>query len=356
MMNIKIENKNIDILQIESLKKHSGAALDHLWNTEWVKNSITRNDRQILPAVQEAADKLAEQSDIILVIAAGQAGRLVGAALSAAEPADRRCRVIVFGDTLSSMEYARLLQELEGKRFSIVAVSDGEEPVQLKGAYICLKQLLIRRHGKEQAAERLYAVTGGKSRYFAAEAAEEDFPMFSCGGISSHFGANTAMTLLPLAIIGADVSSYLDGFYDMLASPAWDLNAVDYAVARAACRKNFGTGEILQIWQKQLEDFGKWQGSGRLMPADEYTDDKNIFESQLLIEEDSSDVMMPYFEEGDEDGSLNRLMLRTAKEAFSGERPGVRLSLEVMNDYNLGQLFAFTQLSKGITEFLTEEK
>ena len=356
MMNIKIENKNFDSLQIEPLKKRSGAALDHLWNTEWVKNSIARNDRQLLPALQEAADKLAEQSDIVLTVAAGQAGRLVCGALSAAEPADRRCRVVVFGDTLSPKEYAELLQELEGKRFSIVAVSDGEEPVQLKGAYLCLKQLLIRRHGKEQAAERLYAIAGNKSRYFTAEAAEEDFPLFSCGNTSSHFGANTPMALLPLAVIGTHVSSYLDGFYDMLASPAWDLDAADYAVARAACMKHSGTAEILQIWQKQLEDFGKWQGSGILMPAGQNYDDKAAFVSQLLIEEDSEDVMMPYFEEGDEDGSLNRLMLRTAGEVFDDEKPGVRLSMEVMNDYNLGQLFAFTQLSKGITEFLSEEK
>ena len=71
-----------------------------------------------------------------------------------------------------------------------------------------------------------------------------------------------------------------------------------------------------------------------------------------MVEADAADIMMPFFEGCNEDGSLNLLMRDSAREAFKNENPGAEISLPVMNDRNLGQLFAFFQLSEAITEYL----
>jgi len=346
-MNIVIEKKNFETLNIEPLKEKCGQALDLLWSTDWMRFAIAKGDRRNLASLQEISDKLARQSDIVVVLASGDLAKLIKAAVSAAAPKEERAEVIVFGDTLSPADYAGLFEKLENRTFSLLPVTCGEESLQLTGAYTVLKHLLVSRFGKEQAAERIAAVAGPKSKVFAKAASEEDFPLTAIPDVSPQLCANMAAVLLPLGIKGVDLVEYLDGFYEMLASPAWDLDAVDYAVGCAA----WGKEEILQVWQSQLLDFAKFQGRGVQLPAGEEGGGE-AFETLLICQRDTQDVMMPYFEGCSEDGSLNLLMLDEAEKRFANENPGVKLSMETMNDYNLGQLFAFFQLSKGITEIL----
>lgn len=350
-MNIIIEKKNFERLNIEPLKEKCNQALDLLWSTDWMRFAIARGDRRNLANLQDLADKLAQQSDIVVVLASGDLAKLIKAAVSAAAPKEERTEVIVFGDTLSPVDYAVLFEKLENRTFSLLPVTCGEESLQLTGAYTVLKHLLVSRFGKEQAAERIAAVAGPKSRVFAKAAAEEDFPLAAIPDISAELCANMAAVLVPLGAKGVNLSEYLDGFYEMLASPAWDLDAVDYAVGCAA----WGKEEILQVWQSQLLDFAKFQGRGVQMPAGKEAGEET-FETLLISERDTRDVMMPYFERCSEDGSLNILMLDEAEKAFVNENPGVKISVETMNDYNLGQLFAFFQLSKGIAEILAMYK
>lgn len=351
-MNIKIEKKNFEKLNIEPLKAKSGQVLDYLWGTGWMRFAISKTDRSILDELQGVADKLSLQSDIVLVLADGRLGELIQAAVSAAAPKEEKAEVIVFGNSLSPADYAELLGKLEEKRFSILAVSNEEESPQLRGAYVTLKQLMISKFGKEQAAERLYAAAGPKSKFFSEEAAGEDFPLISLPDFAPEISGNTAAVLLPLAIRGVDPVEYLNGFYEMLASPAWDDDAVDYAIGCAACDAE----ETMVVWQRQLKDFADFQSSAVMLPAGAEAVPEEGFETLLLAEKDDKDIMMPFFEGCHEDGSLNLLLVDTAEKHFANEKPGVKISVEYMNDYNLGQLFAFFQLSKGITTFLSAEK
>lgn len=346
MMNITIEKKNFDKVNIEGLKERCAEALDALWNAQWLRRSITKADRRGLAQLQAAADQVAESSDVVVVLAEGTLAKLIRAAVSAAEPKEEKARVMVFGDTLSPYDYAHLLKHLDHRSFSIIAASDCKESPALIGAYATMKQHLISRFGKEQAAERLFAAAGKNSEFFAKEAAEEDFTLFSGTDLPAEFGAGTTAVLLSLAVKGVDLNQYLDGFYDMLASPAWDLDAADYAVARAVC----GLSETLIVWQRQLRELAAFFGTAQMMPEDFSEEER--FETLILIEKDAQDIMMPFFEGCHEDGSLNLLMTDTARNRFDDEKPGVKITLEAMDDYNLGQLLAFFQLSRGITAYL----
>ena len=105
-----------------------------------------------------------------------------------------------------------------------------------------------------------------------------------------------------LAIKGVDTKAYLDGFYEMLASPAWDKDAVDYAVGRAVC----GGEEILHVWRRQLEDFAVLQGNTIFMPGAEgfrisgksgktAGGQAEPFETLLWLKQMPADIMMPFF-------------------------------------------------------------
>ena len=358
-MNITIEKKNFEKLNIEQMKNRCGQALDEIWNRSWMRYAVTKADQECLPQVQAAAELLTENSDAVVVLAEGLLAEQIRAAVAAASPEEKKAEVMVFGETLSPSDYVSLLEKLENLRFSVLLVSDSEESLFLRGAYALIKKLLIARFGKEQAAERVAAVLGSGSVTFAREAAEEDYPQIFMPELTAEFAANSAAVLVPLAIKGVNVKDYLDGFYEMLASPAWDRDAVDYAAGRAVS----GGAKTMYVWQRQLEDFAALQGNVVFMPEREGLGESGKsgkpavgqaepFETLLLVEEDAADIMMPFFEGCNEDGSLNLLMKDSARAAFKNEAPGSEISLPVMNDRNLGQLFAFFQLSEAITEYL----
>lgn len=153
-MNITIEKKNFEKLNIEQMKSRCGQALDEIWNRPWMRYAVTRADQDCLPQVQSAAELLTNNSEAVVVLAEGLLAEQIRAAAAAASPEEPKAEVIVFGETLSPSDYASLLEKLENLRFSVLLVSDSEESLSLRGAYALLKKLLITKFGKEQAAER----------------------------------------------------------------------------------------------------------------------------------------------------------------------------------------------------------
>lgn len=360
-MRIFVDKRNIEHMDLAAYRKACGDALDGLWQTEWIRAAVTKSDRRPLPALQELGDRLACQSGVTVVIASGETGRMIKG-LSAAVPGrGGRAEVVVFGDTLSAVDYARLLDRLEGEDFSILAVTEGEESVPWRGAFACLKRLLITRYGQEAAAARIVGIAGKDSRVLAKDAADNDYPLLNWPeGIGPGACAGTVCALLPLAVKGVSLEEYLDGFYDMLADPAWDLDGADYSVARAVWEKEHGGGEEFLIWQRQLFDLGNWRRArGAVwMPEEEAAEQAGAFATLIETDQDEEDVMMPYFEGCNEDGSLNLLLLDTAERYFlqdNMKNRSVRIVAERLDSYTLGHLAAFLQLSDGITDFLLQK-
>lgn len=359
-MRIFVDKRNIEHMPLDAYRKSCGEALDALWKTQWVRTAITKSDRNPLTALREIADKLAYQSSVLLVIAEGEAGRMIKGLTAAVPGQSDRADVLVFGDTLSAVDYAGLMNRLEKEDFSILAVTEGAESVSWRGAFACLKKLLIAKYGQEAAAARICAVAGKDSEVLAQDAADNDYPLINWPeGISAADGAGTAGALLPLAVKGVDLEEYLNGFYDMLADPAWDLDGADYSVARAIWRQEHGGGENLMIWQRQLLHLAKWRGGRALwLPEEQYADGQEDFAAMIVTDQDEEDVMMPYFEGCNEDGSLNLLLLETAEQFFSQDcmkKRSVKILLERLDSYTLGHLAAFLQLSDGITDFLLKK-
>lgn len=360
---MKIEKIGLEPLITEELRKKSSAALDYLWEEAWVKAAVRKTDRARETMIQEMAKEFEEKSDVVIVAADGLLAEQIRAVVSALPQDEGRAQVQVFGGTLSPFSYGELLTALQEKDFSLIAVAAEEETVPLRGAYACLKQLILSKYGAEGAAGRLMAVAGSQSKLLSMEAADNDFPMLRFpAGVSPGCAANTEAVLLPLAISGADTGQYLEGFYDMLASPFWDLDGADYGLARAACRKQSGLQEELWIWQAQLRPFGIWREyAARQMPVRMLSmpeaaplSDRRNFCTTVLVEEDEEDIMMPFFEGCNQDGSLNLLLRESAEKRFCEENgaPKVKIAVEQMDAYALGQLMAFTQLSDGITDYL----
>lgn len=164
-MRIFVDKRNIEHMPLDAYRKSCGEALDALWKTQWVRTAITKSDRNPLTALREIADKLAYQSSVLLVIAEGEAGRMIKGLTAAVPGQSDRADVLVFGDTLSAVDYAGLMNRLEKEDFSILAVTEGAESVSWRGAFACLKKLLIAKYGQEAAAAR-YALLRERTARF----------------------------------------------------------------------------------------------------------------------------------------------------------------------------------------------
>ncbi|MEE0515587.1 MAG: hypothetical protein UC961_08055, partial [Emergencia sp.] len=70
-MNITIEKKNFEKLNIEQMKSRCGQALDEIWNRPWMRYAVTRADQDCLPQVQSAAELLTNNSEAVVVLAEG---------------------------------------------------------------------------------------------------------------------------------------------------------------------------------------------------------------------------------------------------------------------------------------------
>ena len=203
-MKIGIEKKNFTQIDLSPWKARCGAALDRLWETGWVRLSICGEDRKNLDVLTEEAERICGCSDVVVVLACGSLNRMISAVTEAAPCDTARPQVIVFGDNLSARDYARLLDRLDRRDFSLIVAAE-EESLPLRCAYACLKQLLVGRYGSEQASRRILALGGARSEFLAEEAAENDFPMLICSDIASTFGAGTEFALLPLALMGINL-------------------------------------------------------------------------------------------------------------------------------------------------------
>lgn len=362
-MKVLIEKQNIDKQKIEGLKDRCNQALDLLWKSDWITGSMGKADRAMADPIGQMGKEIWTKCQVAVIIATGHIGRTIESAIGGVEPKAEMPEVLVFGESLSAGDYAKLITRLEKEDFVLVGVTEGEESLQFRAAFATIKHLLIEKYGTAQATERIYAIAGKDSILLSGDASENDYPLINYPeDVDGLFGANTGAVLLPLAIKGVDLGKYLEGFYDMLSSPEWDLDGADYAMARVAYLSEENSWENLLIWQEEFKGLGRWEEAFGMrvltMPRDEELDNPDAFNTMITVKEGWSDIMTPSFAGCNEDGSLNLLLQDTWEKYFSenkGENPKIHIVIERLDDYTLGQFLAFLQLSNGITKILLDK-
>lgn len=362
-MNIKIDKTKITDFDISSAKGLCNEALDKIWTEEWLTRSVTKADKEAVQKTDELAELIKAKNKKVVFAAGGEIGVLLRA-VKDLYPADEDGMDIFFmGDSLSPSEYADVINVLGEEEFVLVAVTGKDDGIAVRSAYATLKQMLISRFGIERATENIFVISGDKEHSIAVEAAQNDYTMtWYPEGIREVYAAGTEPVLLLISLMGGDAGKYLDGFRDMISSPLWDIDGADYSIMRALAAKDGYRGEKIVFMQKQLQGLGKWMEefeyglmAGALqLPAGRKKIQKEDIVTYISVERDEEDIMMPFFEGCHGDGSLNLMINEEGNNFFFEEIkeiPGVKLSLEWLDSYNLGQLTAFIQLSNAITEY-----
>lgn len=239
---VDISKTGISRMAIDSCRDAQEAAQERLWSgkeeyTGWVKLPLDF-DADLLDRILMCADRIQAQCERFIVIGIG--GSYLGAkavieALSHTLPGSAFAapRVLFAGCNLSATYHAALLREIREHETCLCVISKSGSTTETSVAYALLKDALIKKYGKEKAAQRIYMITDAKKGPLREEADQLGCISFDVpDDIGGRYSVLTAVGLLPIAVAGIDIKELILGAETMATSTAWDFSAPDYACAR----------------------------------------------------------------------------------------------------------------------------
>lgn len=347
--------------------------------------TLPEQGSELLRRIRETAERIRRESDVCVVV--GMCGAVLGAraAMELLQGVNRNFgrgrgnpQIFFTGTNLSSRHWNELLRLLEGKEFSVIAVSKSGTTLESAIALRGLRWTLERRCGTEEAARRIYAVTDGEAGPLLDMARFAGWETFAIpADVQSPFSVFTAAGLLPMAVAGIDIDELLRGAREALSG--YDLRAFENplwlcAGVRNALLRSGTTVELLAGFEPGFRSFGRWwqnlfawgEGRGLLPLGGEYPADLHCLGPVLqestgrvletLLRFASPETGHTIGSEINDAGGLNYLagkqLDQVEEQAFravltahgDGGVPVITIECGALCESTLGELFGFWQL------------
>ncbi|MFD1445808.1 glucose-6-phosphate isomerase [Oceanobacillus profundus] len=356
-------------------------------------------DKEEYARIKKSAEKIKNDSDILLVIGIGGSYLGARAALEMLNHSfqnlltkeERKVPQVIFvGHHLSSTYMSELLELLKDKDFSINVISKSGTTTEPAVAFRIFKKYLEEKYGAEEAKTRIYATTDrakGALKTSADQAGHETFVIPD--DVGGRYSVLTAVGLLPIAVSGISIDDMMQGAKDAmhdLAEPTLANNpAYQYAAVRNVLYNKGKVTELLINYEPSLQYFSEWwkqlfgESEGKdqkgIYPSSaNFTTDlhslgqyiqegrRNIFETVLHVNAAKKNLTLEA-EENDSDG-LNYLAGKTIHEindkAFQGtmlahtdgDVPNLIVELPALDAYTFGYMVYFFEKACAISGYL----
>lgn len=378
---------------LKTVEDGTGAGNDFLG---WVRlPEETPSD--LVDSIEATAKRLRENCEYVVCVGIG--GSYLGAkAVNTAlennfdayyAPAPGNPKVLYAGQNIGEEYTAQLEQLLTGKRFGIIVISKSGTTTEPAIAFRILKELLEKQVGKEEAKKLIVAITDARKGALRTMADNEGYETYVIpDNVGGRFSVLTPVGLLPIAVDGHDIKALLKGAVDMehatTATDDSNLSLV-YARMRNALYRAGKKTEILvnfdprlhyvSEWWKQLygESEGK-DGKGIFPASVDFTTDlhsmgqwiqdgeRTIFETVISVANVSLERRIPEDKEnldglnylaGKRIDEVNKMAeLGTKMAHVDGKVPNMRVEIEKIDEYNLGQLIYFFEKACGISGYM----
>ena len=379
----------------DKLVAKTGAGNDFLG---WIDLPVDY-DKEEFARIQKAAEKIREDSEVLLVIGIG--GSYLGARAAieflghsfanvVSKDVRKSPEIYYVGNSISS-KYIKDLMDVVGDRdFSINMISKSGTTTEPAIAFRVFKEILEKKYGKEGAAKRIYATTDKAKGALKNLATEEGYETFVVpDDVGGRFSVLTAVGLLPIAVSGADIAKLMEGAAagrkEALENDFAENGAMQYAAARNILLRKGKAVEIVANYEPSLHYVSEWwkqlygESEGKdqrgILPAsvDLTTDlhsmgqfiqdgSRIMFETVLNVETSPAEIVIGE-ETVDLDG-LNYLKGKTVdfinKSAMNGtilahtdgSVPNLMVTIPEQNEFYLGQLFYFFEFACGVSGYL----
>lgn len=377
------------------LENGQGAGNDYIgWVT--LPSSITKEQ---LNDIQNTANLLREKCEVVIV--AGIGGSYLGAravndalasAFDAYQATDRKNPYVVYaGNNIGEDYLAELMEFIDDKQFGIINISKSGTTTETALAFRLLKTVLEQKVGKEEARNRIVAITDQAKGALRSLATKEGYKTFVIpDNVGGRFSVLTPVGLLPIAVAGGDIYALVKGAQDMEKATAAEIAyaqnpACQYAAIRNALYQSGKKIEILVNFNPKLHYFSEWwkqlygesegkNNKGIFPAAVDFTTDlhsmgqwiqegeRTIFETVISIEKANKQVLVPMDEEnldglnflaGKRVDEVNKMAeLGTQLAHIDGGVPNIHISFEKIDEYNIGQFIYFFERACGISGYV----
>ncbi len=358
----------------------------------WV-NLPTDYDKEEFSRIKKAAQKIKEDTDVLIVIGIG--GSYLGARAAIEflkgpfynDLADGP-KIYFAGNNISGTYLDDILKICEGKRVSVNIISKSGTTTEPAIAFRVLRKYLEEKYGEEEAAKRIYCTTDKAKGTLKQLADQKGYECFVVpDDVGGRFSVLTAVGLLPIAAAGADIDALMYGARE--ASKDYrsleNNDCYTYAALRNAFYRKGKQIELLVSyeprftmmaeWFKQL--FGESEGKDNkgLFPAavtfstdlhsmGQYVQDgaRILFETVVTFSETDKDVIIE--KETDDGDGLNFLagkpMAFVNQKAFEGtvlahtdgSVPNLVINVDKPDEENLGRLIFFFEKACAISGYM----
>ncbi len=370
-----------------ALHNKTGAGNDFLGWVDLPENY----DKDEFARIKAAAERIRENSDVLIVIGIG------GSYLGAKAAIDfltgpfynytSKTQIFFAGNSISPNYINGLLKSIEGKDVSVNIISKSGTTTEPAIAFRIFKEYLENKYGKEEAKKRIFATTDKAKGALKNLADKEGYETFVVpDDVGGRFSVLTAVGLLPIAVCGADIEKMMLGARDAMELYAkddvYENDCYMYAAIRNILHRKGKDIEMLVNYEPELQYFIEWwkqlfgESEGKdqkgIFPAGasfstdlhsmgQYIQDgrRSLFETVLYVENSKEDIVLGTDAEN-VDG-LNFLSGKTVdfvnKKAFEGTLlahtdggvPNLVVKLATLDEYTLGQLFYFFERACGIS-------
>ena len=297
---------------------------------------------------------------------------------------------VVFAGNNLSEEYVSELMDLVAERnTACVVISKSGTTTEPAVAFRIVKKYLEDTYGRKEAAGRIVAITDAKKGALKTLSTQEGYRTFIVpDNVGGRFSVLTPVGLLPIVLAGFDVREMLKGAAEAqktLAVKSEDNAAVQYAAMRNLLHTKYGKAvEILVTYNPKFTYLAEWWK--QLYGESEGKDLKGIFPASVTNTADLHS-MGQFIQEGSRVmfetvvsvknsnrsvviGSdpqnldcLNYLagqhvehcnamaQLGTKLAHIDGGVPQMEVSVERINEFNLGSIFYFFEFACGISAY-----
>ena len=402
---MKLETAKSGVVITEEMKAQAAAANELLHTGKgagndflgWV-NLPSSIDAEQIEAIEAQAAKLRAKADVVICIGIGGSYLGAKAVIEAMSNSFEFLKkqhdnptVVFAGQNISEDYTHELLDAVKDYSVAAIVISKSGTTTEPAIAFRLIKAYLEERYGKEEAAERIVAITDAARGALKTLSTNEGYPTFVIpDNVGGRFSVLTPVGLLPLAVAGIDIKALVAGAQAMETATGADVPveenlAAQYAIVRNELYKAGKKVEILGSYEPKLLYVAEWWK--QLYGESEGKDGLGIFPASVTLTADLHS-MGQYIQEGErtlfetiisvaeskyevkvesEDANLDGLNFLTGKRLsqinkmaelgvqlahIDGGVPQLRIEIPAINETSIGALIYFFEKACGISGYI----
>ncbi len=301
--------------------------------------------------------------------------------------------MIFAGQNIDEDYMADLIGILDGRNYSIIAISKSGTTTEPAIAFRILRDHLEKKVGKPVAADRIIAITDMKKGALRSMAETNGYETFVIpDDIGGRYSVLTPVGLLPIAVAGLDIRMLVKGAREMEELSRHNKNAGSnpallYAAARNLLLRSGKPIEIMvgftpklhymSEWWKQLYGESEGKDGKGIYPASvdlttdlhslgQYIQDgqRILFETMVSVKNPAGKLSIPM--EKDDSDQLNYIAGKRLSEVNhnaelgtklahnDGSVPIISISIPELSEFSIGQMIYFFELACAVSGYILD--